>query len=152
MEGGEAYALFQDYELKGSCIAGPLCLKSLNSEKRCWNTERPEAPGTACFSFGNLPPGFIEPEWRQEINSVSQENKHKGEHPMAIDVVAPMPGTIVEIVVKVGDVVKEDDDLVILEAMKMENPIVAVANGTVKAIMVKEKDKVKANQVLVVLE
>lgn len=71
---------------------------------------------------------------------------------MAIDVVAPMPGTVVEIVVKVGDVVKEDDDLVILEAMKMENPIVAIANGTVKAIMVKEKDKVKANQVLVVLE
>lgn len=71
---------------------------------------------------------------------------------MAIDVVAPMPGTVVEIVVKVGDVVKEDDDLIILEAMKMENPIVAVADGTVKAIMVKEKDKVKANQVLVVLE
>ena len=71
---------------------------------------------------------------------------------MAIDVVAPMPGTVTEIVVKVGDVVKEDDDLLILEAMKMENPIVATADGTVKAIMVKEKDKVQANQILVVLE
>jgi biotin carboxyl carrier protein len=71
---------------------------------------------------------------------------------MAIDVVAPMPGTVTEIVVKVGAVVKEDDDLLILEAMKMENPIVATADGTVKAIMVKEKDKVQANQILVVLE
>lgn len=71
---------------------------------------------------------------------------------MAIEVVAPMPGTVSEIVVKVGDVVKVDDELVILEAMKMENPIVADAGGTVKEIRVKEKDKVQANQVLVVLE
>ncbi|MEN6376312.1 MAG: biotin/lipoyl-containing protein [Smithella sp.] len=71
---------------------------------------------------------------------------------MAIDVVAPMPGTVTQIIVKVGDVVKEDDELIILEAMKMENPIVAEAGGTVKEIRVKEKDKVQANQVLVVLE
>jgi len=63
-----------------------------------------------------------------------------------------MPGTVTKIVVKVGDVVKEDDELIILEAMKMENPIVADAGGTVKEILVKEKDKVKANQTLVVLE
>ena len=50
------------------------------------------------------------------------------------DVIAPMPGTIKEIIVKVGDAVKEDEELVILEAMKMENPIVAPSNGTVKEI------------------
>jgi len=71
---------------------------------------------------------------------------------MAINVIAPMPGTVTKIVVKVGDVVKEDDELIILEAMKMENPIVADAGGTVKEILVKENDKVKANQTLVVLE
>ena len=71
---------------------------------------------------------------------------------MAINVIAPMPGTVTKIVVKVGDVVKEDDELIILEAMKMENPIVADADGTVKEILVKEKDKVKANQTLVVLD
>ena len=71
---------------------------------------------------------------------------------MAIDVVAPMPGTVTKILVKVGDAVKEDDELVILEAMKMENPVMADADGTVKEIKVKEKDKVKANQVLIVLE
>jgi len=38
------------------------------------------------------------------------------------DVVAPMPGTIKEIIVKVGDAVKEDEELVILEAMKWKTP------------------------------
>ncbi len=71
---------------------------------------------------------------------------------MAIEVVAPMPGTITEIIVKVGDVVKEDDELIVIEAMKMENPIVADAGGTVKEIKVKVKEKVQANQVLVVIE
>jgi biotin carboxyl carrier protein len=71
---------------------------------------------------------------------------------MAIDVVAPMPGTIAEIIVEVGDQVKADEELVILEAMKMENPVVAPSDGVVKEIKVEEEDKVDTNQVLVVLE
>ena len=71
---------------------------------------------------------------------------------MSVDVVAPMPGTIMEVLVKVGDAVKEDDDVVILEAMKMENPIAAPVDGVVKEIKVKGDDKVDTNQVLVVLE
>jgi biotin carboxyl carrier protein len=71
---------------------------------------------------------------------------------MAVDVVAPMPGTIAEILVEVGDEVKADEELIILEAMKMENPIVAPSDGVVKEIKVEEEDKVDTNQVLVVLE
>ncbi|PKN69501.1 MAG: acetyl-CoA carboxylase biotin carboxyl carrier protein subunit [Deltaproteobacteria bacterium HGW-Deltaproteobacteria-12] len=71
---------------------------------------------------------------------------------MAVEVVAHMPGTIAEILVNVGDKVQVDDELIILEAMKMENPICATAAGTVKEIKVNEKDKVDANQVLVILE
>ena len=70
---------------------------------------------------------------------------------MAVEVVAPMPGTIAEILVSVGDDVKADEELIILEAMKMENPIVAPADGKVTEINVEEKDKVDTNQVLVVL-
>jgi biotin carboxyl carrier protein len=68
------------------------------------------------------------------------------------DVLAPMPGTILEIIAQVGDKVSADDELVILEAMKMENPIVAPSDGTVKEIKIGEGDKVDTNQVLVVLE
>jgi len=71
---------------------------------------------------------------------------------MSVEVLAPMPGTIMEILVNVGDEVKVDDEVVILEAMKMENPIVAPADGTVKEIKVKEEDKVDTNHVLIVLE
>ncbi len=71
---------------------------------------------------------------------------------MAANITAPMPGTITSVVVTVGESVKEDDELVILEAMKMENPIVAEADGTVKEIKVKEGDKVNTGDVLVILE
>jgi acetyl-CoA carboxylase biotin carboxyl carrier protein len=71
---------------------------------------------------------------------------------MSTNVTAHMPGTIIEILVKVGDQVQVDDELIILEAMKMENPIYAPEAGAVKEIKVKEKDKVAANQVLLILE
>jgi biotin carboxyl carrier protein len=68
------------------------------------------------------------------------------------EVLAPMPGNILEVLVNVGDAVKEDDELVILEAMKMENPICSPVDGTVKEIKVKAKDVVEADQLLVVIE
>ena len=71
---------------------------------------------------------------------------------MSVEITAPMPGTIAEILVEVGDQVAVDDELIILEAMKMENPIVAPADGTIKEIKVAEKDKVDTNQVLLILE
>ncbi len=69
-----------------------------------------------------------------------------------MEVLAPMPGSVTEILVKVGDQVKENDELVVLEAMKMENPIFAPVDGTIKEIKVKEKDTVEAEQVLVIME
>ncbi len=71
---------------------------------------------------------------------------------MSVDVVAPMPGKIIDVLVKVGDKVSEDDELVILEAMKMENPIYAPGDGVVKEIRVAKDDKVDSEQVLLVLE
>lgn len=70
---------------------------------------------------------------------------------MAVEIVANMPGTIAEILVSVGDSVSIDEEVIILEAMKMENPIIATASGIVKEIKVNEKDKVSTNQVLMVI-
>jgi biotin carboxyl carrier protein len=70
---------------------------------------------------------------------------------MSVEVKAPMPGKILEVLVKVGDQVKEDDEVVMLEAMKMENPIYAPVDGTVTEIKVKANDSVETEQVLVVL-
>ncbi|OIP92226.1 MAG: acetyl-CoA carboxylase biotin carboxyl carrier protein subunit [Syntrophaceae bacterium CG2_30_49_12] len=71
---------------------------------------------------------------------------------MSVEVTAPMPGTILKVLVEVGDQVKEDEEVAILEAMKMENPIYAPKDGKVVEIKVKEKDRVDTDQVLVVLE
>jgi len=65
---------------------------------------------------------------------------------------APFPGTISEILVKVGDSVKEDDEMIIIEAMKMKNPLVSPADGKVKEITVKEQEEVQTGQVLAVIE
>jgi acetyl-CoA carboxylase biotin carboxyl carrier protein len=65
---------------------------------------------------------------------------------------APMAGKIIEVKVEVGDTVSEDDELVILEAMKMEMPIVAPTSGKVKEIKCKKGDSVGADDVLVVIE
>lgn len=71
---------------------------------------------------------------------------------MSSEVVAPMPGTIVNILVNEGDEVLEYQEVVILEAMKMENAIPAPEAGKVKEIKVKADDKVSTDQVLMVLE
>ena len=71
---------------------------------------------------------------------------------MATEILAPMPGTIVNILVKEGDEVLEYQEVVILEAMKMENAIPTPEAGRVKEIKVKKDDKVSTNQVLMVLE
>lgn len=65
---------------------------------------------------------------------------------------APMVGKIVGVNVEVGQAVAEDDEVFVLESMKMENPIYAPANGTVKEIKVKEGDVVNQGDVLAVLE
>ncbi len=62
---------------------------------------------------------------------------------------APLPGTILEMKVKVGDVVKSGDLLLVMEAMKMENNITADKEGKVSAINVNNGDSVMEGDVLV---
>ncbi|MCM1177359.1 MAG: biotin/lipoyl-binding protein [Bacteroides sp.] len=57
-------------------------------------------------------------------------------------VTSPLPGVIIEVSVKVGDTVKEGQQVAVLEAMKMENTIEASAAGTVTAIHVNKGDSV----------
>ena len=71
---------------------------------------------------------------------------------MATEIIAPMPGTIINILVKEGDEVLEYQEVVILEAMKMENAIPTPEAGKVKEIKVQVDDKVSTDQVLMVLE
>jgi len=71
---------------------------------------------------------------------------------MSVEIIAPMVGKIVKILVEVGQEVAEDDPVVMLEAMKVEMPVVAPEDGTVKAILVKEGDTVEGDTTLLELE
>jgi acetyl-CoA carboxylase biotin carboxyl carrier protein len=71
---------------------------------------------------------------------------------MATDVVVPMVGKIVSVSVKVGDKVKEDDQVAVLEAMKMEMPVVSPVTGTVKEIKVGPGQEVEAEAVIAIIE
>ena len=71
---------------------------------------------------------------------------------MAKQIVAPMPGKIIDILVKEGETVLEYQDVLILEAMKMEIAIPAPEAGQIKEIKVKKDDIVATRQVLMELE
>jgi len=71
---------------------------------------------------------------------------------MGTPVTVPMVGKIVSVTVKVGDRVKEDDQVAILEAMKMEMPVVSPITGTVKEVCVKSGQEVEAETVIAVIE
>lgn len=66
-------------------------------------------------------------------------------------ITAPLPGTITEIKVKVGDAVKNGDTVVVLEAMKMQNNIEAECSGTVTSILVNQGDTVMEGTALITI-
>lgn len=69
----------------------------------------------------------------------------------ATSVTAPMPGNILDIKVKVGDMVEANTVVIMLEAMKMENEIYAGVAGKVTAINVTKGSTVNSGDVLVVI-
>ena len=68
---------------------------------------------------------------------------------MLKEVKAPMPGTVLNVLVKEGGEVQSGSQLLILEAMKMENVIKASGDGVVSKIHISEKENVEKNQVLI---
>jgi biotin carboxyl carrier protein len=62
-----------------------------------------------------------------------------------------MPGLVLKVLVKDGDVIKKGDNILVLEAMKMENSIKAPADATIKSVKIIAGDKVEKNQVMILL-
>ncbi len=68
------------------------------------------------------------------------------------EVKAPMPGLVLDVVVEKGSEVKKGDNLLVLEAMKMENNIKSPSDGTVKSVTVTKGKAVDKNEVLVLFD
>lgn len=71
---------------------------------------------------------------------------------MSETIEAPLAGKIIRLDIEVGATVEEDDEILVIEAMKMETPIYAPCDGTVKAILVKEGDEVEEDDVIAEIE
>jgi biotin carboxyl carrier protein len=77
---------------------------------------------------------------------------HRGPSGEQSVVKAPMPGTVIRLLVGAGDSVRARQPLVVLEAMKMETPLTSPYDAVVRAVHVAEGDRVAGGTVLVELE
>lgn len=69
----------------------------------------------------------------------------------AIEIAAPMPGTVVRIEVSAGDAVKAGQDLIFIEAMKMETPVKAAQDGVIASVNVAKGESVDTGKVLLTM-
>ncbi len=117
----------------------------INGEK--YTVEIESADGMSIVTSLGAAPAAVS-EVKEEKQKVKKE---KEEEVSGTKVEAPMPGLIVRVDVEEGDEVHEGEDLLILEAMKMENAIPAPVSGVVKKILVNEGDNVDKGDVLVII-
>ena len=68
------------------------------------------------------------------------------------DIAPPMPGRVVQVLVAMGDTIKQGEAVLIIEAMKMQSRVPSPIDGTVKAVYVKDGDDVKTDETLIQLE
>ena len=71
---------------------------------------------------------------------------------MTQEIQAPLAGKIIQMDLQVGQSIEEDDEVLVIEAMKMETPVFAPCSGTIKEVKVKEGDSVEEDQVLAIID
>lgn len=71
---------------------------------------------------------------------------------VAIDIPAPMSGSVLEVLVEVGDAVGARQDLLVLESMKMEIPVECPEDGVVTEVLVSPEQTVEEGQLLLRME
>ena len=71
---------------------------------------------------------------------------------MTQEIVAPLDGKVFQLNIRAGDKVEEDEEVLVIEAMKMETPIFTPCDGTVKEVRIKEGDEVAENDVLAIID
>jgi biotin carboxyl carrier protein len=106
--------------------------------------------------FEVTPVNGDQPRVQKEAGAVSESTLKRMEVPSAISneksMTAPLPGTVIEIFVKAGDVVESGQVVLVIEAMKMKNSIRSTREGRVAAVLVSAGQTVTHKQALVEFE
>jgi len=71
---------------------------------------------------------------------------------MTQKILAPLDGKVFQLKIKAGDQVEDGEEILVIEAMKMETPIFTPCDGTVREVRVKEGDNVLENDVLAIID
>ena len=86
----------------------------------------------------------------KEVKQVKEEKVNKeAKVEGCVDILAPIQGNVINVLVKTGDKVKKGDVLLLIEAMKLENEVNAISDGEVVEVLVKKGETVTTNQLLV---
>ncbi|MHB1843589.1 MAG: biotin/lipoyl-containing protein [Deltaproteobacteria bacterium] len=122
---------------------------SLIVDGRSFSAEIEEAGDVSSVLLGgSVFPVEMLDERRLRLRAASGQLGQQGPQILA----APMPGKVVRVLVKAGDLVKEGQGLVVVEAMKMENELRAVRAGTVRELLVAEGVTVEGGAKLCVVD
>ncbi|MAR94835.1 MAG: carbamoyl-phosphate synthase L chain ATP-binding protein [Gammaproteobacteria bacterium] len=90
--------------------------------------------------------------WGDILFKIMPRFKSIGQEVQDGGLVAPMPGKVIDLKVKVGSKIKKGDTLVILEAMKMEHTIKAIEDGVIDELFISDSDQVENGALLMVIK
>ncbi len=107
------------------------------------NPISPSSTSSQVSSAPSTPAPQTSPTSKQETSGTLSEGEK---------ITAPMSGVVLKVNVKAGDIVKDAQTLVVIEAMKMENEILAPRDGKIKEVLIKEGQQVEIDQPLIVME
>lgn len=111
-----------------------------------------DADGNRTLDFeinGNRREIKIKDKTERILNNSKEDSSSKMANPgNKLEIGASIPGTIIKVLVKDGDEVKEGDSLLVIEAMKMETNVVASSTGTVESVLIQEGQQVKTGELL----
>lgn len=128
-----------------------------NDKEICYLIQLKEKPFTGKYSIqykGTTFTILVQSEREFELSKIKNQTISKSNQNQNTNkkIKSPMPGQIISLSIKVGDIVKEGSELIVIEAMKMQNVIKAPFSAKVISIHTEEGKSVKANQELLELQ
>lgn len=140
-----------DYEVEIMEVEGNIAKVNVNGIPFEVEMKRPINPITAAQRPKSATPVVTPAPAAAPASAPQRQTQPKAAVGAGKKITAPLPGTITDVKVKVGDTVKNGDTVLVLEAMKMQNNIEAECDGTITSVVVSKGDTVMEGDALVTI-